>query len=48
MRYQEGDTIQNGPYAGFIVAVVSQGWYTVYHPSNGEDATTKIRWSWAS
>ena len=44
--YQKDETIMDGPYKGFIVVAVSRGWYTVYHPSNGKDATTKIRWSW--
>ena len=46
VRYQERETIQDGPYKGFVVVVISRGWYTVYHPSNGNDATTKIRWAW--
>ena len=44
--YHESDTIEEGPYKGFVVVTVSRGWYTVYHPSNGKDATTKIRWAW--
>ena len=46
-RYETGETINAGPYDGFVVTAVSRGWYTVFHPSNGKDATTKIRWAWA-
>ena len=47
-RYKVDDTIEEGPYRGFIVVAVVKGWYTVYHPSNGKDATTSIRWAWAA
>lgn len=52
-RYKTGQTIESGPYEGFIVVAVSNGWYKAYHPSNVnescsiKEATTSIRWSWA-